>query len=162
MAGMTTDVFGNVKPLVLYESATLTNATEGTILDVSAYNGVGLLRLRLVEAASTPTADKLDITVHSVNSDSDTLDADNLIATFTQIVGLNGSELAHSEDLPINLDELPILTAAELVTQKAAGVNTVKKYLQVLITNTHAWAASPLIVDLFLGGNRSLPAQALP
>ena len=155
------DTYGNVTELVLYNSATLTTATESTIVDVSEYNGVATARLSLTEAASTPTADKLDITVHNVNSDSDTLDSDNLIGTFTQIVGVNGSETAHNESIQINLNKIPILTAAEKVTRKAAGVDTVKKYLQILITNTSAWGDSPLHIDLIVGGHRTLPRNAL-
>lgn len=156
------DVFANVVAESAYASATLTNGTEGTLVDVSGYNGIIMARLRLVEAASVPVDDKLDITVHNVASDSDTLDSDNLCGTFDQIVGLNGSELAHELDIPINLNLLPILTTAEKATQKAAGINTVKKYLQILIGNTHAWGSSPLIIDFYCAGARSLPANALP
>lgn len=161
MSAVLRDVYGHVSTLVLYNSATLTNATEGTILDVSEYNGVAIARLSLTEAASTPVADKLDITIHNVASDSDTLDSDNRIVTFTQIVGLNGSELAHNESKALNLNLIPVLTAAEKVTRASNNVDTVKKYLQVLITNTSAWADSPLHIDLLVAGHRQLPRNAL-
>ena len=161
MPGLLTDVYGNVKIESAYASSVLTDGTEGTIVDVSGNNGTIMATIDIVEAASTPVDDKLDITVHNVSSDSDAADTDNLVTTFTQIVGANGDLLAHHEVLPINLNDLPIMTDAEKVTAKANGYKPVKPYLQILITNTHAWAASPLIAKFVCAGARSLPTQAL-
>lgn len=153
---MKLDLYSNTAVLLLQPLDEAVTSADGTLtLDVSQYNGQGLLLLDALEDASIANSKKMDVTVHNVASDSETTDADNLIATFAQIVGENdGSAIAKTTQvLPINLGEIPKLATAE--------ADTVKKYLQVKRVNTATWAGS-LKVTLLVGGHRVEPVNAMP
>ena len=128
--GMNEDTFANVGHLALYgPSATVTTGTEGAIVDVTDWNGLAFAVLMASETASIANSKKLDVTIHNVLTDADAADSDNKVGTFTQIVGANesGIEILTPQIIPIYLNRLPVMTAAE----KLLATNFNKPYLQV-------------------------------
>lgn len=153
------DLYYSAAHGVFYYSATATDGTEGTVLDWTSYSGTALAVLRVIEDASIVNTKKLDVTIHNVADDSEAPVDANKIATFTQIVGENDGAVVIKtpQFLPIKLDRLPLLTAA----QKAATAEVRKGGLQIILENTSAWAG---VIDCYIlfPGSKSLPVRALP
>lgn len=145
------DVFGNVERIELFALDDAVASGDGSIVDLSRYNGIVMVKFVALEDASLANSKKLDVTIHNVADDDETTDADNLVLTFDQIVGANGSIAQKTVQLKaLNLGRFP-----ELGTSEA---DTLKKYLQVKLVNTSTWAGH-ILVEVFASGQRTLPTN---
>jgi len=149
------DVYANVATLTLFALDEAVSSGDGAILlDLSQYNGNAQVVLTALEDASIAASKKLDVTVHTVASDSETTDSDNQIAAFTQLLGENdaGAVQKTVQTISMNLNESPKL---------ASGETKVRKHLyQVKVVNTSTWAGS-ILVQVLVGGHRVAPVNAL-
>ena len=124
------DVYSNYKMLPATDIETFVTTKEGTLIDVSAYKGIAMAVLRVLETASQAATEELLVTVHKVASEADAADADNLIATFANIVGSNTTLTQLTDQvIAVNLDL----------------VDT--QYIQFLFTETNTYEC---ILDAFL------------
>lgn len=150
------DFYANVAVVALFDlDEAVTSGDGALVVDVSGYNGQAAVVLLAREDASIANSKKLDVTVHNVASDSETTDADNLIATFAQLVGENDGSAVEktTQILPLQLAEIPKLGSAE--------TKVLKKNLQIKVVNTATWAGS-IKVLLLTGMSRRSPENALP
>lgn len=138
------DLYSNVKMLPATDVETFVTTKEGTLIDVSAYKGIALAVLRVLETASQANTEKLDVSVHKVadNDEAPVADSDTEIAAFDQIVGANDGSLVQLTDqvIAVNLDL----------------VDT--RYIQFLFTETNTYEC---ILDAFLiiGGTSQRPVS---
>lgn len=121
----TTNILGALAPVALIPATSLTANTNGTGVDVSAYDGVALVTVDLVNTAGTnPTADiKLQ---HSDTSGG----------TYTDISGAAITQVTTA------------LTSAR--TQLALDVSATKKFVRAVFTiggtSSPAWTTSVLFI----------------
>lgn len=124
----------------------VSNAEGGELVDITGYHGTAMAVLTILEDASQASTEKLDVTIHQVASDSDTLDSTNEIATFTLVSGSNGGAAVDVlQKIEINLDGL-------------TGDDD-EKYLQCNFVETNTYEGI-VAVHLFVAGKSPVPLNS--
>ncbi len=127
--GAVKDLYANAKVLSALAPIDFVTDVEGPLIDVSAYKGIAQGVVRILEDDSQGGTEKLTATVHKVDSDSDTLDSDNLIASFDVITDSNDTGIVVQKEVLINLD----LVDTQYIQFKFVETNTYEGLVDAFI-----------------------------
>lgn len=133
------DAYANIKTVQALMPEDWDTTKEGLLVDVREYTGVAQVVVMAVEDDSQASTEKVDVTVHSVSSDSDAPDDDNELVAMTQIVGQNTT------------------APTAIMRRDAVDIDGLsERYLQLKITETNTWEGF-ITAFIILDGHRAVP-----
>jgi len=137
------DTFHNIRVENLFTPADFGTTVESLLVDVSNHNGRATVVFMAGEDVNEAATEKLVVTIHEVDSDSDVLGAANLIDTMETITGQAAA------------------TPAAVVRRTTIDLNALTKpYIQLLITETNTWEGEVAAV-IILSGKQHTPENSV-
>lgn len=102
------DLKSNVKVFQLYGPADDATDGDGSIVDITGYNGTAQAFVDFYEdGTSQATSKTIDITIHNVQNDSEATASSNQVAAFTQLAcTATGTATHQTGTLAIELNDL--------------------------------------------------------